>query len=231
MGIFTEHDLLQSLIDNTDIMLFWKDADRRFRGASKSFLDYYGFSSPDDILGKTDEEMGWHIDPDPYRNDESIVIRTGKSVLNSEGECIIRGKVRHISASKFPIRNASGELSGLVGYFRDITDTKESSSGKKNLLSVDKLTGLNNKTGLDAAAEEYIAEYNNKGTDFVIMVLDINRFANINDTFGHIVGDIYLVVVAKELLAAAGTNSVIARYEDDRFVILSQPSAQKNEEE
>lgn len=232
MKIFTEHDLIQSFVDSADIMLFWKDADRRFRGASKSFLDYYGFSSVNEILGKTDEDMGWHIDPDPYRNDENIVIRTGKSILNSEGKCIIRGKVRHIVASKFPIRNADGELCGLVGYFRDVTETKEASDHEKNILSsVDKLTGLNNRKGLDDAAKEYINEYESKGTDFVIMFLDINKFANINDTFGHIVGDIYLVLVAKELLSVAGTNSVVSRYGDDRFVILSQPSAQKNGEE
>ena len=230
MATFTEHDLLQSLVDTTDIMFFWKDSERRFRGASKSFLDYYGFSSLEDIWGKTDEDMGWHIDPDPYRNDESIVIRTGKSILNSEGKCIIRGKVRHILASKFPIRNAAGELSGLVGYFRDITETAEKDK-EKNSPMVDKLTGLNNRKGLDEAAKEYIFEYENKGTDFVLMFLDINKFANINDAFGHIVGDIYLVLVAKELLKAAGKNSVVARYEHDQFVILSQTSAQKNEDE
>lgn len=39
---FTEHDLFQTMRENADINLFWKDKERRFMGASKSFLNFYG---------------------------------------------------------------------------------------------------------------------------------------------------------------------------------------------
>jgi len=50
--------LLQQILSTTKTAIFWKDAERRFRGANQAFLDYYGFASIHDILGKTDEDMG-----------------------------------------------------------------------------------------------------------------------------------------------------------------------------
>lgn len=59
--------LLQKILDTTSTMIFWKDAERRFLGVNKAFLDYYGFPSEDVLIGKTDEDMGWHSDPDPFK--------------------------------------------------------------------------------------------------------------------------------------------------------------------
>ncbi len=60
--------LLNNILDNVGLSIFWKDKDRRFLGANKSFLDYYDFTL-DDILGKTDEDMNWHIDPEPFKKE------------------------------------------------------------------------------------------------------------------------------------------------------------------
>ncbi len=67
-------------------------------GASKEFLDVYGIKDIREILGKTDEEIGWHIDEEPYKLDELSVLQ-GNYVINSIGKCIIRGESRTISAS------------------------------------------------------------------------------------------------------------------------------------
>lgn len=45
---------------HTPLKVFWKDKDRRFCGASSSFLDYYGLDSVHDLLGKTDDDLRWH---------------------------------------------------------------------------------------------------------------------------------------------------------------------------
>ena len=54
------------------------------------------------------------------------------------------------------------------------------------------------------------------------MFLDINNFKEINDTYGHALGDKCLQLIAKELLQIAGSNSVVSRYGGDEFVILRQ---------
>lgn len=116
--------LMQSILDTTPASIFWKDADRRFEGANRAFLDFYGFPSLDAILGRNDEDMGWHPDAEPYRNDELAVIRDGVSTHRVPGICVVRGRERNIVASKSP-RYERGSIVGLVGSFEDVTDEYE----------------------------------------------------------------------------------------------------------
>jgi len=115
------HDtLLANILSTTHTAIFWKDADRRFLGANKSFLDYYGFKDESAILGKNDEEMGWHTDPDPYKNDELRILRDGASTCRVRGKCLAKGENRDIVASKSPLV-IGGRIVGLVGSFEDVT--------------------------------------------------------------------------------------------------------------
>lgn len=118
--------LLQAVLEGTDRYVFWKDDQRRFLGANQAFLDYYGFKSMDEILGKTDEEVGWHEDNKPFREDELRVLR-GEVVLRARGTCYDRNELRRIEANKRPII-VSGEIVGLLGYFRDLGPAEEEDS-------------------------------------------------------------------------------------------------------
>ena len=111
--------LLQKILDTTQAAIFWKDAERRFTGVSKAFLEYYGFDSEQVLLGKNDEDMGWHSDPDPYKNDELRVLQ-GESTTRVPGMCFCKGENRHIVASKSPLYE-DGKIVGLVGSFEDVT--------------------------------------------------------------------------------------------------------------
>src|SRR5574344_1586989 len=112
--------LFREIIDNTPTPLFWKDSERRFLGVNKAFLDYYDFPDESVLIGKNDEDMGWHADPDPYKNDELQVLQTGKSTYRVPGECLSHGENRNIVASKSPLY-VDGKITGLVGSFEDVT--------------------------------------------------------------------------------------------------------------
>jgi len=113
--------LLGKIMNTTSLCIFWKDSQRRFVGVNKAFLDFYGFESQDVLIGKTDEDMGWHSDPDPFRNDEWRVLRQGESTYRAHGKCVIRGEERDILASKSPIYEGD-KIIGLVGTFEDVTN-------------------------------------------------------------------------------------------------------------
>ncbi len=112
--------LFDSIINTSQDCVFWKDKDRRFIGVNQAFLDYYGFDSADILIGKNDEDMGWHSDPEPYKQDELRVL-SGMSTYKVQGKCIIRGEERDIVASKRPLYDGD-KIVGLVGSFVDITD-------------------------------------------------------------------------------------------------------------
>lgn len=114
-------ELFETILSTTQTAIFWKDEDRRFLGANKSFLDYYGFTSNAEIIGKTDEEMGWHSDPGPFKTDEERVITEGLKTTRVHGQCISHGENRDIVASKSPIYH-DGKIIGLVGSFEDVTE-------------------------------------------------------------------------------------------------------------
>ena len=113
--------LLDKILETTQIGIFWKDKERRFLGANKAFLEYYGFPSESVIIGKTDEDMGWHEDDGPYKNDELWVLETGHSTHRVRGKCLSHGEMRDIVASKSPLIE-NGEIVGLVGSFEDVTE-------------------------------------------------------------------------------------------------------------
>ena len=112
--------LLADILETTKTAIFWKDADRRFLGANRAFLDYYGFADESEILGKNDEEMNWHTEPDRFRTDELRVLQEGVSTYHVRGKCMARGENRDISASKSPLI-VDGQIVGLVGSFEDVT--------------------------------------------------------------------------------------------------------------
>lgn len=120
--IQTESGLLSNeILDTTSICIFWKDTERRFLGVNQAFLDFYGFASQDELIGRTDEDMGWHSDPDPFKSDELDVLQKGVCTYRVHGKCMVKGEERDILASKSPMYK-DGKIVGLVGNFEDVTN-------------------------------------------------------------------------------------------------------------
>ncbi len=115
--------LLDAVMEGIDRYVFWKDTHRRFLGANQAFLEYYGLSSLSEILGKTDEEIGWHDVNQPFRDDELRVLQ-GEMVKRVRGTCYSRNELRIIETNKRPII-VGGEVVGLLGYFRDLGPAEE----------------------------------------------------------------------------------------------------------
>ncbi|MCR5772854.1 MAG: sensor domain-containing diguanylate cyclase [Butyrivibrio sp.] len=221
MNIISDSVLFENLVQLIPAGIFWKDKDRRFLGANQMFLDYYGLKSVEDIIGKNDEEMGWHIDPDPFRNIELKILSTGESVRDVPGECIVKGNLRKIKASKCPIYS-NGEIVGLVGYFMDITAEIAERDRLAVLCQTDDLTGLLNRRAFSNIVLEYEKQYKEKNTDFALFMIDIDSFKSINDSYGHEYGNLVLKSTAKNLTMASADNSIAFRYGGDEFIVIHQ---------
>ncbi|MCR5294358.1 MAG: response regulator [Lachnospiraceae bacterium] len=113
--------LLEKVLETTQTCMFWKDTKRRFVGVNQAFLDFYGFPSDEVLIGKTDEDMGWHDDPEPFKSDEERVL-AGATTHLVHGTCRVHGKNRDIFATKAPAYDGD-EIIGLVGSFIDATET------------------------------------------------------------------------------------------------------------
>ncbi len=217
--------LWDTLLELVPAGVFWKDADRRFVGVNKNFLDFYSFTSVNDVLGKNDEEMGWHVAADPFKNNEFRVL-AGESVLNAHGTCISQGEVRHLSASKIPLRR-NGEVVGILGYFVDTTGDKVTTpspihNGFSRVAEIDELIGIPNLRGFTSSAVSYQESYEVNGLDFVCVVADINGMQDLNDVYGRSFGNLVLKTVGRSLSTAFGVGGVVARIGGDKFAALRQ---------
>ena len=123
-GVSEDNSFYKTVLDTTKSAIFWKDTDRKFVGVNKAFLNAYGFKSENDIIGKTDEDMGWNTDPDDFKKKEEEVLE-GQEINLAHTKNLIQGRQRDIIASKSPLYDENGEIKGLVGSFLDITDIIE----------------------------------------------------------------------------------------------------------
>lgn len=232
-------DLFDSIINTSQDCVFWKDKNRRFLGVNQAFLNYYGFESADILIGKNDEEMGWHSDPDPYMQDELRVL-AGKTTYKVHGKCFIKGEERDIIASKRPLYNGD-EIVGLVGSFVDITDVirgKEKNDGSQVLYTIDKLrkysffdkiideisldqildplTGILNRSYALKFVRSLIADK----TPFTFSIIDLDNFKFINDTYGHTAGDKVLATVSKSLVEVTDGFALAGRFGGDELLLI-----------
>jgi PAS domain S-box-containing protein len=175
--------LWDNIVQHSTLNFFWKDIHRRFLGASQSFLDYYGLDSVNDIIGKTDEDMTWHVDEDTYKNEEYDVLRSGKTSKYYPEKCISRGINRTIMATKHPLYKG-GEIIGLAGFFID-ADELNQANGKADLIPIiDPVTGLNNTRGIMEALTWYSENYRMRGKDFAVIAVDIPELPRLLQAYG-----------------------------------------------
>ena len=232
-------DLFDSIINTSQDCVFWKDKDRRFVGVNQAFLDYYGFESADLLIGKNDEDMGWHTDPEPFKQDELRVL-SGQTTYKVHGKCIIRGEERDILASKRPLYDGGG-IVGLVGSFVDITDVvrrKNNSDGSQILYTfndlrkypffdkiideinleeiLDPLTGVLNRSYSIKFVRSLIATK----TPFTFTIIDLDNFKSINDTFGHAAGDKTLTQVCRGLAEYSKNCGLVGRFGGDELLLI-----------
>ena len=90
----------------------------------------------------------------------------------------------------------------------------------ETLSITDSLTGLYNRSKLDAILTDELARFKRTQRQFALLMLDIDHFKTLNDTYGHITGDEILVAVARILLQSIRSIDYAARYGGDEFIII-----------
>jgi two-component system, sensor histidine kinase ChiS len=120
-----ERAILQYVIDSIPYLIFWKDRDSRYLGCNKNFAALDGCSEPAQLIGKTDHDTVWKEHADQYRAGDRETMDRGEPILHKEERSPDgRGGEMVILTSKVPLRDASGDVIGLLGMIVDITERK-----------------------------------------------------------------------------------------------------------
>ena len=127
-----EQILLETLINNLPDAIFAKDKDYRKTLSNIADVHYIGFVSESEVLGKTDFELFPKEIAEKFIADDKSVIENGQTIINRlEFQITSNGEKRWMCTSKLPLRNDEGNITGLIGIARNITDRKEAEEALK----------------------------------------------------------------------------------------------------
>ena len=127
------------------------------------------------------------------------------------------GDVKFEENLKVPVINEDGDVWGIVGLSRDITDRKKLENKLRYLSYTDYLTGLYNRSSFEEKLNKYNQE---KYLPLGIIMGDVNGLKIVNDTLGHLEGDKLLISIANVLTYVCSTKGSVFRWGGDEFMIL-----------
>jgi len=143
-----------------------------------------------------------------------------------QGELWNRHKDGHayaVSMNIDTIYHGDGTLKQRVCVFSDITEKKRVAQRIAHMAQHDALTNLPNRTLLTDRLEHAIALSQREKSRFALLYIDLDRFKPVNDTFGHIVGDALLQMVARRMRDCIRESDTVARMGGDEFAVLLAP--------
>lgn len=153
------------------------------------------------------------------------VIRTGRPTSLDSEIITWRGERRWMRLSINAIGEA-GRVARIFGAKQDITADRQALESLRQRAETDALTGLANRSVFQARYREVVCDSLNHGFASALVLIDLDRFKEMNDTFGHAAGDACLCEVAMRLRRAFCNAGLVARIGGDEFaMILRAPVA------
>ena len=236
----TDSLLIKTILDNSEDMLYFKDDKSCFLRNSRSHLAILGFTDPELLLGKSDFDVSPSSFAEASRRDELEIMQTGTPRIGLVEHMVDPDGTEHwYSASKYPLRDASGDVIGTWGISRDVTEItraqqemarlnaelEEANAMLQQLSIRDELSGLfNHRFFYETLQHQADLAIRRRRSGFdaslSLVLLDIDGFKSINDQFGHLTGDLAIHHVASLLSAHARASDTCCRHGGDEFALI-----------
>ena len=223
-----ERLIIQDVIDAVNVPIFWKDTSRKYLGANKAFLDAFGYKSEEEIIGRTNATLGIG-NREGHEAEVEKGVLAGKPIRTS-ADIILKGDHRVILLSERPIMKGNKAI-GLTGNFTDITDEVAKTQELEHLANRDELTGTHNRRSYFKWLRERQKEYVDGGDDFAVVMMDLDDFKEINDNYGHEIGDRVLIEFTKRVKENRDHGEHLFRLGGDEFVTIKEHATIENAKE
>ena len=211
-----EQALLSSLINTIPDLIFYKDRDGVYLGCNSAFESFVG-KPAQDIIGKTDRELFSSAVAAAFQEMDREIVHTNKQKKKEETVVYPDGTNVILETLKTPYFDPEGNVGGLIGISRDITERKNRENTIRLLSYFDTVTGVHSRAYFNEAKEEMDT------TDHLplsVIVGDVNGLKLVNDAFGHLEGDRLLKSIAEIISVCSRNGDVVARTGGDEFTVL-----------
>ena len=215
-----EHErLMAQVIENTREGVIITDEDEVIVEVNPAFTKLTGYTA-EEAIGQTPAFL------QSGRHDQHFFRRMW-SILKNEGYW--QGEIwnRRKNGETFPeilsisaVTDRERNITHYVGLFVDITRQKENESKLEYLANHDALTGLPNREQLISRMEQLLGVAEHHGQGLAVLMIDLDRFKDVNDSLGHTAGDQLLIRVAERLTERFPQADAVARLSGDEFAMV-----------
>lgn len=218
----TRDSIWSGLMESDAIGIYWKDADRRYLGANRAFLEMYQVHLQD-IYGRRFGDIVESPYADELARGERELLENGVRIHDAVFTSYLKGRRRTLMTNSSPIYK-DGQIVGLVGDVLDITMDEQEKKFLRDKANRDPLTGLLNRGGFDLVMESFQSDKDLRTA--VVVDCGVNSFKSFNDQYGHLIGDSLLQDFAKEAVALVGDTGIVARNGGDEVqMFIKNPDA------
>ena len=213
--------LASTVMEHTIEGVIVTDTKSRILSVNASVTRLLGYTE-DELLGKTPRvfKSGRH-DRAFYEAMWESLKRTGRW----QGEIWNRRKngevfPEHVSMSV--VRDATGATTHYVCMFTDISDEKEQHERLEFLAHNDALTGLSNRLWFCGQLEDAVVQARGTGERMAVLQLNLDRFKDVNDSYGHAIGDQVLKHIARKVQSAMRPGDLLGRMAGDELAVVAR---------
>lgn len=211
--------LLVKALKQTDDMVLITDVNGIIEYANDAVVRKTGYDKSELIgreasifkSGKTSDEF--------YKNLWDTIL-SGKNYHDVIMDKTKDGRIYYADLRITPILDENQKVKNFIATSTDITKVMELKNKLKKLATVDALTEAYNRYKINDVINIQIAKYQRSKKCFSLLMLDIDHFKNINDTYGHDVGDIVLKSICKLISQNIRTSDIFGRWGGEEFIIL-----------
>ena len=212
--------LLRTIVGTIPDLVWLKDSNGRYLFCNEVFERLYGAKEAE-IIGKTDYDFVSPELADLFCSYDRKVMLTGQQSVNEEFVTFAADQQEaFLETKKTPLRDAQGNLIGILGIARDISEHKKMQEKLQRQAITDELTGIYNRRHFMFRAEEEVQRMRRYGGAGSLLMLDLDSFKRVNDVFGHPVGDTVLQSVTEICQQMLRCNDVFGRIGGEEFAIL-----------
>ncbi|WP_167496040.1 MULTISPECIES: GGDEF domain-containing protein [Shewanella] len=211
-------DTYDLILDQVDAYIYLKDTQCKYIYANQLTLDYFGVTL-EKLKGTSDSDYFpenvvdvLHVNDTKVLNSQSKI--SDDVIVDTQTSLVVYHEVKQ------PLYNHKGLLIGLIGVSTDITAAYHLRSKLEQLANTDSLTGLFNRRSFTSFCEHEFFRATRYFQPFSLMIIDIDLFKVVNDTYGHLVGDEVIKRVANICNEHVREADVLARIGGEEFAIL-----------
>ncbi|MGI2174386.1 sensor domain-containing diguanylate cyclase [Shewanella ulleungensis] len=208
----------EQILNQVGAYIYVKDINCRYVYGNQLTLDYFGINQ-EQLNGSTDNQYFPEVVADILlENDRKVLALQQKMsddiMVDNNGHHNVYHEVKQ------PLFDKKGKLIGLIGVSTDITEEFHLRSKLEQLANSDPLTNLYNRRSFNAFSEHEFSRAMRYFGSLSLMIIDIDLFKNVNDTYGHLVGDEVIKRVAAVCDEHIREADILARIGGEEFAIL-----------